>query len=89
VSFLKAPAYQDGHAGYSDPLDEQQFVVSTINRLQAFKDWADTAVLIAAGPHGRSPSSCTTTRGFRLRSTQLRGDPAGDRRGLHLTLLTR
>ncbi len=23
VSFLKAPAYQDGHAGYSDPLDEQ------------------------------------------------------------------
>ena len=24
VSFLKAPAYQDGHAGYSDPLDEQR-----------------------------------------------------------------
>jgi len=23
VSFVKAPAYQDGHAGYSDPLDEQ------------------------------------------------------------------
>ena len=23
VNFLKAPAYQDGHAGYSDPLDEQ------------------------------------------------------------------
>jgi phospholipase C len=23
VSFLKAPGYQDGHAGYSDPLDEQ------------------------------------------------------------------
>ena len=23
VSFLKAAAYQDGHAGYSDPLDEQ------------------------------------------------------------------
>jgi len=29
VSFLKAPGYQDGHAGYSDPADEQQFVVST------------------------------------------------------------
>ena len=28
VSFLKAPAYQDGHAGYSDPLDEQTFVVT-------------------------------------------------------------
>lgn len=27
VSFLKAPSYQDGHAGYSDPLDEQAFVV--------------------------------------------------------------
>ena len=26
VSFLKAPGYQDGHAGYSDPLDEQAFV---------------------------------------------------------------
>src|SRR3984885_13545613 len=23
VSYLKAPGYQDGHAGYSDPLDEQ------------------------------------------------------------------
>ena len=28
VSFLKAPAFQDGHAGYSDPLDEQTFVVA-------------------------------------------------------------
>src|SRR5205823_14536559 len=27
VSFLKAPAYQDSHAGSSDPLDEQQFLV--------------------------------------------------------------
>src|SRR6185437_7018036 len=30
VSFLKAAAYQDGHAGYSDPLDEQTFIVQTI-----------------------------------------------------------
>src|SRR5262249_45010147 len=30
VSFLKAPAIQDGHAGYSDPLDEQKFIVNTI-----------------------------------------------------------
>ncbi|MDQ1540760.1 MAG: phospholipase, partial [Actinomycetota bacterium] len=30
VSFLKAPGYQDGHAGYSDPIDEQQFVVNEI-----------------------------------------------------------
>jgi hypothetical protein len=26
VSFLKAAAFQDGHAGYSDPLDEQTFL---------------------------------------------------------------
>lgn len=47
VSFLKAPAYQDGHAGYSDPLDEQAFVVNVINRLQKSGDWDSTAVVIA------------------------------------------
>jgi phospholipase C len=47
VSFLKAPGYQDGHAGYSDPLDEQTFVVGVINFLQKQKDWANTAVVIA------------------------------------------
>jgi phospholipase C len=47
VSFLKAPAYQDGHAGYSDPLDEQEFLVTTINRLQRTQFWHDTAVIIA------------------------------------------
>lgn len=47
VSFLKAPGYQDGHAGYSDPLDEQQFVVQVINFLQSQPNWRDTAVVIA------------------------------------------
>jgi phospholipase C len=47
VSFLKAAAYQDGHAGYSDPLDEQHFVVNTINRLERTADWKSTAVVIA------------------------------------------
>jgi phospholipase C len=47
VNFLKAPAYQDGHAGYSDPLDEQQFLVNTINRLQKTDEWSSTAVVIA------------------------------------------
>jgi phospholipase C len=47
VSFLKAPGYQDGHAGYSDPLDEQTFVTTVINFLQQQKDWKDTAVVIA------------------------------------------
>ncbi len=47
VSFLKASAYQDGHAGYSDPLDEQHFLVDTINRLEKSKFWENTAVIIA------------------------------------------
>jgi phospholipase C len=47
VSYLKAPAYQDGHAGYSDPLDEQTFLVNTINRLQKSPDWKNTAVVIS------------------------------------------
>ena len=47
VSFLKAAAYQDGHAGYSDPLDEQNFLVDTLNHLQKLPTWRDTAVIIA------------------------------------------
>lgn len=46
VSFLKAPAYQDGHAGYSDPLDEQTFIVDTINFLEKQRTWESTAVVI-------------------------------------------
>ena len=47
VSFLKAPGYEDGHAGYSDPYDEQQFVTTTINALEQTPDWSSTAVVIA------------------------------------------
>ena len=47
VNFLKAPGYQDGHAGYSDPLDEQTFVVNVINFLQQSGYWSSTAVVIA------------------------------------------
>ncbi|MFB4308672.1 phospholipase C [Actinomadura sp. GTD37] len=47
VSFLKAPAYQDGHAGYSDPLDEQRFVAATVNRIQRSPEWESTAVILA------------------------------------------
>jgi phospholipase C len=46
VSLLKAPGFQDGHAGYSDPLDEQQFIVHVINFLQSQPSWASTAVVI-------------------------------------------
>ena len=47
VSYLKAAAYQDGHAGYSDPLDEQTFLVDTINQLERLPQWKNTAVVIA------------------------------------------
>jgi phospholipase C len=47
VSFLKAPGFQDGHAGYSDPLDEQTFVVNVINFLERSHEWDETAVVIA------------------------------------------
>ncbi len=46
VSFLKAPAYQDSHAGYSDPLDEQAFVTKIVNFLQQQPDWKNTAVIV-------------------------------------------
>jgi phospholipase C len=46
VSFLKAPAYEDGHQAYSDPLDEQAFVTKEINALEQTPDWAHTAVVI-------------------------------------------
>jgi phospholipase C len=46
VSFLKAIAAQDGHAGYSDPLMEQAFVVNTVNALMRSPFWSSTAVII-------------------------------------------
>jgi len=47
VAFLKAPGFQDGHAGYSDPLDEQTFVVNEINLIESSPFWANTAIIIA------------------------------------------
>ena len=46
VSYLKAGAYQDGHPGYSDPLDEQTFLVNTINTLEQSPFWSTTAIFI-------------------------------------------
>ena len=47
VNFLKAPGYQDGHPGYSDPLDEQAWITHVINFLQQESgDWEHTAVVI-------------------------------------------
>ena len=47
VTYLKAAAYQDGHPGYSDPIDEQNFVVSVVNAVANSQYWEDTAIVIA------------------------------------------
>ncbi|MEU6217486.1 alkaline phosphatase family protein [Streptomyces sp. NPDC047022] len=47
VSFLKAGEYQDGHAGYSDPVDEQHFLIQEINAIQKSPQWKSTAVVVA------------------------------------------
>jgi len=47
VSFLKPRSYQDAHAGYSNPLDEQTFIVETIDFLQNAPEWKNTAIIIA------------------------------------------
>jgi phospholipase C len=46
VSFLKAPGYQDAHAGYSDPLDEQTFLINEINAIESSPFWSSTAIII-------------------------------------------
>jgi phospholipase C len=46
VSFIKGAAYEEGHNRYSDPLAEQRFLVTTINRLQQLPEWKNMAILI-------------------------------------------
>src|SRR4029077_8349163 len=46
VSYIKMPAFQDGHPGNSDPLDEQVGNVDLINFLQKQPEWRDTAVIV-------------------------------------------
>lgn len=52
ISFFKAPQYQDGHPGYSNPLFEQEFIVKTINRLQKLPQWSEMAIIIAYDDSG-------------------------------------
>jgi phospholipase C len=47
VSFLKAPKYQNAHAGNSDPIDEQTFVVNTVNAIEKSPLWSSTAIILA------------------------------------------
>ena len=46
VSYLKALSYQDGHALYSDPLDEQTYIVNTIKAIQQSPYWNSTAIIL-------------------------------------------
>ena len=47
VSFVKAPAYQNGHPQNSDPLDEQTFIAEKLNELEHSDQWSSTAVIVA------------------------------------------
>jgi len=48
VSYVKAERYQTGRAtGISDPLDEQTFLVETINALEKTQQWKSMAIVIA------------------------------------------
>jgi phospholipase C len=46
VSYVKPPAYENGHPGNSDPLDEQTFLVNTINSIEKSKYWSSTAIIV-------------------------------------------
>ncbi len=46
VSFIKAPSFETGHPGTSNPLDEQIFLVNTINNIQKLSTWKSTAIII-------------------------------------------
>ncbi len=46
VSYLKPTTAQSGHPGESDPLDEQQWLVSTVNKIERSKYWGSTAIVI-------------------------------------------
>jgi phospholipase C len=47
LTYVKAPAYQDGHPGYSDPVDEQNFLLSVVKALQGSQEWSSTAIILA------------------------------------------
>jgi hypothetical protein len=87
VSFVKALAFQDGHAGYSDPLDEQTFLVNVVNAIQKSPFWKDTAIVIAYDDSPRSSRAptrstapaCATTAPSRARRPRPSPSPAPTR----------
>jgi phospholipase C len=47
VTYLKAPAFQDGHPGYSNPTDEQNWISSVVSAVQSTQEWASTVIVVA------------------------------------------
>ena len=46
VSYVKAKNVEDGHASYSDPIDEEHFLTRTINAIENSPYWKDTAIVV-------------------------------------------
>jgi phospholipase C len=46
VSYLKGTTEQSGHPGESGPLDEQRFIVNTVNQIEESRYWSSTAIVI-------------------------------------------
>jgi phospholipase C len=46
VTFVKAKAFQNGHPGNSDPLDEQTWLTTAVNAIEGSRYWDDTAIFI-------------------------------------------
>jgi len=46
VSYLKGTTEESGHPGESGPLDEQKFIVSTVNQIEESRYWSSTAIVI-------------------------------------------
>jgi phospholipase C len=46
VSYLKGTTEESAHPGESGPLDEQKFIVNTVNQIEESKDWPSTAIII-------------------------------------------
>jgi phospholipase C len=46
VSYLKGTTEESGHPGESGPLDEQKFIVNTVNQIEKSKYWPSTAIVV-------------------------------------------
>jgi phospholipase C len=46
VSYLKGTTEESGHPGESGPIDEQKFIVNTVNQIEESRYWPSTAIVI-------------------------------------------